>query len=1066
MKGLKDFQRDTVAWVLERYFGADPTRRFLVADETGLGKSVVASGVVAAMIDRLERDDAVSRIDIIYICSNQDVAAQNLARLAGPQRASHAMSSRLTLLGRELPRITPQPSAAKPVNLVSFTPGTSFTPGWRTGKAEERAMLHYLLRNERWDGWQRKAALRIMQCTTRSFEAFQTQCDSFSRSLTHGIEPGVHNHFLDLARARGLLDHFDELIADIGRRSTLTDSEHARCKDLVGRLRTVLAEAGAHALEPDLVILDEFQRFRNLLDPELGGEAAELAHHLFNHQGARVLLLSATPYKPFTFAEEADTDDHHADLGRVLHFLCPDPHWRDAVQAALRAYRETVVTGAPTDAVRDDIRQLLLRVMCRTERPALGRHAMLAEHVSPAAGLNPTEIWSFVVMKRLGRALDAPVLLDYWKSAPYFLNFVEGYLLGDRLGKATQGGMNRKLRRLLDQAHLLDAAAIRAYAPIDLGNGKLRNLAAHTVERGWWQLLWLPPSMPHYALGPPFADAARQQITKRLVFSSWNATPTAVSALLSYEAERRVRHGSSEPPRSRLDYRISDQRVASMSTLALFWPHPVLAAACDPLAAARREPEQLLDLAAIESGLRQRLLADAPDSFRASAHTGEPQPWRAVLQWPGADPGISLKAAVEAATSAADPASDGGQDQHTGLVRHVQEALAVAAGDEPVCASPETVVDDLVSIGLHGPANIAWRALGRLVNDGSAVTSQGLWQAATVVAAGLRSLFNRPESMLLLDLLGLSEPYWRAVLRYCAAGGLQAVLDEYVHTLRSSASETPLDDHALLALAHAIHRALTLHSAPYSALDPLHPGSRIPITGRFALRYGGRGDDESQATRMSGVRHAFNSPFWPFVVTTTSAGQEGIDFHTYCSAVVHWNVPANPVDFEQREGRVHRFGGHAVRSNVAAAHRVEALRSAEPDVWKSAYDAARRQSRIGDMAPYWVYPGEAHIERHVLPLPLSRDLARYEQLKRDLALYRLTFGQPRQEDMLALLASAGLGDQSADRDTIDLRPPTRTAAVPEQRFFSSTGTREAGDAARSTSADEQERVGGGGHGTS
>ncbi|MFC5927298.1 hypothetical protein [Micromonospora vulcania] len=142
---------------------------------------------------------------------------------------------------------------------------------------------------------------------------------------------------------------------------------------------------------------------------------------------------------------------------------------------------------------------------------------------------------------------------------------------------------------------------------------------------------------------------------------------------------------------------------------------------------------------------------------------------------------------------------------------------------------------------------------------------------------------------------------------------------------------------------------------------------------------------------------------------------------------MHWNVPANPVDFEQREGRVHRFGGHAVRRNVAAAHRADALQSAHPDVWKAAYDAARQQSQLGDMAPYWVYPGPARIERHVLPLPLSRDLARYGQLKRDLALYRLTFGQPRQEDMLALLTRAGLADQQEKRDTIDLRPPMRSA---------------------------------------
>jgi hypothetical protein len=396
-----------------------------------------------------------------------------------------------------------------------------------------------------------------------------------------------------------------------------------------------------------------------------------------------------------------------------------------------------------------------------------------------------------------------------------------------------------------------------------------------------------------------------------------------------------------------------------------------------------------------------------------------------VLAWPGANPGLTPDAAIEAAISGADPTHDLDKDAHIGLVQHIQEALAVAAAAaEPVCASPDVVVDDLVAIGLHGPGNIAWRALRRLVDNDGTVTPAGLWQAATVVAAGLRSLFNRPESMLLLDQLNLNETYWRAVLRYCAIGGLQAVLDEYLHTLRSSAAEAPLDDAALLALAHDVNRAVTLLPAPYSALDPLNPGERIRITGRFALRYGGRSDEDYTAKRMTDVRHAFNSPFWPFVVATTSAGQEGIDFHTYCSAVLHWNVPANPVDFEQREGRVHRFGGHAVRRNVAAAHRAEALRSADPDVWKAAYDGARRQSQLGDMAPYWVYPGPACIERHVMPLPLSHDFARYDQLKHDLALYRLTFGQPRQEDMLALLISTGLAENPVERETIDLRPPT------------------------------------------
>ena len=47
LKGLKDFQRTTVDYVFQRFYGANPTRRFLVADEVGLGKTLVARGVIA-----------------------------------------------------------------------------------------------------------------------------------------------------------------------------------------------------------------------------------------------------------------------------------------------------------------------------------------------------------------------------------------------------------------------------------------------------------------------------------------------------------------------------------------------------------------------------------------------------------------------------------------------------------------------------------------------------------------------------------------------------------------------------------------------------------------------------------------------------------------------------------------------------------------------------------------------------------------------------------------------------------------------------------------------------------
>src|SRR4030095_3396894 len=101
-----------------------------------------------------------------------------------------------------------------------------------------------------------------------------------------------------------------------------------------------------------------------------------------------------------------------------------------------------------------------------------------------------------------------------------------------------------------------------------------------------------------------------------------------------------------------------------------------------------------------------------------------------------------------------------------------------------------------------------------------------------------------------------------------------------------------------------------------------------------------RSDDGGLVSRKDHVRQAFNSPFWPFVLVTTSVGQEGLDFHTYCHSVMHWNLPANPVDMEQREGRVHRYKGHAVRRNVVLRHAADVEFNRHPDPWTGLFSAA------------------------------------------------------------------------------------------------------------------------------
>jgi hypothetical protein len=62
-------------------------------------------------------------------------------------------------------------------------------------------------------------------------------------------------------------------------------------------------------------------------------------------------------------------------------------------------------------------------------------------------------------------------------------------------------------------------------------------------------------------------------------------------------------------------------------------------------------------------------------------------------------------------------------------------------------------------------------------------------------------------------------------------------------------------------------------------------------------------------------------------------------------------------------------------------------------------------------------------------IPLSQDDQRHEALRRSLAVYRMVFGQPRQEDLLAYLVdrvSPERLEELRDLLQIDLRPAATT----------------------------------------
>jgi helicase-like protein len=177
----------------------------------------------------------------------------------------------------------------------------------------------------------------------------------------------------------------------------------------------------------------------------------------------------------------------------------------------------------------------------------------------------------------------------------------------------------------------------------------------------------------------------------------------------------------------------------------------------------------------------------------------------------------------------------------------------------------------------------------------------------------------------------------------------------------------------------------------------------------YAVEFGSqRIETEEGGKRAANLREVFNSPFRPFVLATTSIGQEGLDFHSYCRRIVHWNLPGNPIDLEQREGRINRYKGLVIRRFLARKYR-DALSKERSDMsgdiwdrWFELADLHERQARGKcELVPYrHVETDSVKIARVVPMYPYSSDQARLTKILKTLAVYRLAFGQPRQAELV------------------------------------------------------------------
>ena len=1084
LSGLKDFQRASVDTLHERLY-QEGRPCMLLADEVGLGKTVVAKGLIARVLE--ERMEAGKRkpFKVTYICSNQVIAKENLRKLnLFPKSiAMKPPVSRIAYLAWEPPEPSKRRQRQNLLELNTLTPATSFKVSGGLGNKWERrivfaALCHApeFLERRNGLGW-------MLKWTVRKMDTYQQQLED---GLQWEMRKGLPKRFLNrlkktkvprkIEAVYGKLEGkrkvslFEAVIAFADQISKENWRDYWDGSNyLASQLRECLVECCLRYVDADLYILDEFQRFRDLIDEQSDEDHARLARRIFFEQkkDTRILLLSATPFKAFTGYDDVDRgEDHYEDFSRVLRFLLRNDEVKLAHYEKHRQelYRQILdLRGGDIECLsgehRQEVENLLRSAMCRTERHSVSAdpNALILDvwkHPDQAIPFESGDIENFRHTDRMARALSkvnyqAGKPVEYCKSALFPLSFLDRYKLKEELRKHQK---NPEIIQVLKQSKegWLDLEAIDTYewlsrggsgnSPSSGSNARLEKLIDQAVGPHGAKLLWVPPSLPYYEMEDAFTGT--MGFSKTLLFSSWVMVPRMVSTLVSYEVERRTvgnpatvdgqeaeartyftPEGKRRHPVPLIRYarRTQGDRVqlANMSNFTLLFPSQVLAEISAPIENLKNGHSLGELRKQAETEIQSRLENANVSQYIVPGGEAERWYWAAPLLLDRANEKCSetVERWFESSRQQeGETDNEAGEDEHRGAKKEHFEFLESCFEDPTLIGlgqPPENLAEVLADLALGSPAVIALRSLRRLFpeEEGSDHLSR-----ATKIADEFAALFNKPESIAAIRLSEMHQWYWRMVADYCASGCLQAVLDEYFHLVRG---QNINPEEAVSQLLDAIN--INASTINVDSLETFQSGQSRKMRCHYASEFGSQRIETDQGQkRASGLREVFNSPFRPFVLSTTSIGQEGLDFHSYCRRIVHWNLPGNPVDLEQREGRINRFKSLVIRQQVARKYGPYLAASEfdrNSDIWETLFQIADREERQKagkcELVPFWHVEADDDLKiERVIPLyPFSIDRSRLTHILKTLAIYRLAFGQPRQAELVEHLLERNLSKE-------------------------------------------------------
>lgn len=1001
---IKDFQEYTAQRILEDFKSGQ--RRVLLADEVGLGKTFVARRVIELVKEWHKTELHKDFFKVVYICSNANIADQNIEKLGVDNRMKISESRlsmqhlHITLANKEIRDKAKQ--GEMPESIIPLTPSTSFRLTNSCGTANERALMYCLLK--------RMPQLADIDEALSEFMRFDVASWSPGDYEEKIAEAGVEyvSKMMEHLEVHLSAETLEDLRSLATRKEKTSYGEKAA---VFSKLRQAFALISIDMLDPDLVIMDEFQRFSDLLHtyPDGQSEQAMLTQSFFNDrsENTKILLLSATPYKPYSTLEELNTDgkdEHYQDFIKVVDFLLSNKKeatedFRNKWQKYSAALKRTDVKNlTPLQEAKDEAERALYRIMCRTERFNSG---IIKDYTATKMGVLQGDILSYAQGQKLLETLShvnsklGNMPIEYVKSSPYLLSFMDKYELKKRVVNALNASC---LTHFAYDALLLNKRKINTYTPISPNNGKLKYLhdivfgARH--EKKTHLLLWVPTSHPYYHAGGIFDSEEARRFSKVILFSSWEMVPRMVSCMMSYYAELYTIGEIKKKFNPNLRY-LSEENLGDTDDDQTETE--------EPSKMKRKRRKQI-----------RRLRAGNPLEYPCQTLADLYSP----KDYYGQDLSAIQKVIAREIALLLNQHENISKTPQRGSAENIVALMKALDGTlsetEHIPFVQKDAIEILTDIAIASPAVCALRQSGDSDD-------------AKVAAKAIVRLFNKAESAAIIDLLYSKKSddfYYQSVLDYCAIGNLQAVLDEYAHMLQTDRIGKHLND-AIIGSSH-------LNVDTNTSLD--NEEKRLSMRNHFAVPFVDKTITNKSLGRTYNIRKSFNSPFRPFILSSTSIGQEGLDFHWYARKIVHWNLPSNPVDLEQREGRINRYKCLALRRNVSKLF-------GQYFDWDEMFYAARERLKgnYSDMVPFWCLPVNdltaeqrshlEYIERIVPIYPLSRDTYRYARLLDVLSLYRMTLGQPRQEELLNLLKDMNLCEEDLKSLTIDLCPYNKRGFV-------------------------------------